>query len=246
MRDTVYFVVFDGFADWQAALALCEIRRPGDWEVRTVGFSRAMVTSMGGLAVKPDLALEEVELARAALLIVPGGHLWLRDEGHAVDAIVRRVQGRGAAVSFFVLDACRDNPLAATGTRGIGGTRGEQRGGESGEQRAAIELHVLGGLVDAHHHVACLDDRIHRLAGGELQLVGRLVGYGSGDGLSADINPHMRSRGALLYLDDLALELVACADLHRVTPHCGRAGAVKPCLASTRWPSTDMMNMASW
>ena len=48
----------------------------------------------------------------------------VRDEGHAVDAIVRRVQGRGAAVSFFVLDACRDNPLAATGTRGIGGTRG--------------------------------------------------------------------------------------------------------------------------
>ena len=51
----------------------------------------------------------------------------VRDEGHAVDAIVRRVQGRGAAVSFFVLDACRDNPLAATGTRGIGGTRGLTR-----------------------------------------------------------------------------------------------------------------------
>src|SRR6185437_6421938 len=70
MRDTVYFVVFDGFAEWQAALALCEIRRPGDWEVRTVGFSRAMVTSMGGLAVKPDLALEEgvLALARSGLL----------------------------------------------------------------------------------------------------------------------------------------------------------------------------------
>ena len=40
----------------------------------------------------------------------------MRDEGHAVDAIVRRVQGRGAAVSFFVLDACRDNPLAASGS----------------------------------------------------------------------------------------------------------------------------------
>lgn len=28
MRDTVYFLVFDSFADWQAALAVCEIRRP--------------------------------------------------------------------------------------------------------------------------------------------------------------------------------------------------------------------------
>ena len=25
MRDTVYFLVFDGYADWQAALALCEL-----------------------------------------------------------------------------------------------------------------------------------------------------------------------------------------------------------------------------
>ncbi len=51
----------------------------------------------------------------------------VRDEAHAVDAIVRRVQGRGAAVSFFVLDACRDNPLAAAGARSIGGTRGLTR-----------------------------------------------------------------------------------------------------------------------
>jgi hypothetical protein len=51
----------------------------------------------------------------------------VRDEGHSVDALVRRVQGRGAAVSFFVLDACRDNPLAASGVRSIGGTRGLTR-----------------------------------------------------------------------------------------------------------------------
>ncbi len=99
MRDTVYFMVFDGFADWQAALALCEIRRPGEWEVRTVGFSPATVTSMGGLAVVPDLTLEQVELARAALLIVPGGHLWLRDEGRAAVELIGRVHAAGAPVA---------------------------------------------------------------------------------------------------------------------------------------------------
>jgi len=51
----------------------------------------------------------------------------VRDEGHSIDAIVRRVQGRGAATSFFVLDACRDNPLAAVGTRSIGTSRGLTR-----------------------------------------------------------------------------------------------------------------------
>lgn len=99
MRDTVYFLVFDGFADWQAALALCEIRRPGDWRVQTVSFTRAPVMSMGGLAVQPDLSLEQLDLQRAALLIVPGGHLWQRGEGAAAVTAIRQLQEGGAPVA---------------------------------------------------------------------------------------------------------------------------------------------------
>lgn len=51
----------------------------------------------------------------------------VRDEAHGVNALIARVRGRGAASSFFVLDACRDNPFAATGVRSIGGTRGLTR-----------------------------------------------------------------------------------------------------------------------
>lgn len=51
----------------------------------------------------------------------------VRDEGYAVSSLVARVQRRGAAATFFVLDACRDNPFAATGVRSIGGTRGLTR-----------------------------------------------------------------------------------------------------------------------
>ncbi len=99
MRDTVYFLVFDGFADWQAALALCEIRRPGDWRVRTVGFSMAPVVSMGGLTVQPELSLAQLDLQCAALLIVPGGHLWLRGEGAAAVAAIRQLHATGAPVA---------------------------------------------------------------------------------------------------------------------------------------------------
>ena len=118
MRDTVYFLVFEGFADWQAALALCEIRRPGDWQVRTVGFSRAPVVSMGGLAVQPDGCLEDIDSRRAALLIVPGGHLWQRGEGSAAVDAIARVHTSGAPVAAIdsgvlalaragLLDRCR-------------------------------------------------------------------------------------------------------------------------------------------
>ena len=71
MRDTIYFLIFEGFADWQAALALCEIRRPGDWQVQCAGFSAAAVVSMGGLTVLPDVSLDQLDLARAALGLDP-------------------------------------------------------------------------------------------------------------------------------------------------------------------------------
>jgi putative intracellular protease/amidase len=99
MRDTVYFLVFDGFADWEAALALCEVRRPGNYEVRTVGFSMAPVLSMGGLRVTPDLTLAEVDPLRAALLILPGGHMWVRGQGEAAVAAARRLHTAGAIVA---------------------------------------------------------------------------------------------------------------------------------------------------
>ena len=118
MRDTVYFLVFDGFADWQAALALCEIRRPGEWLVRTVGFSREPVTSMGGLTVQPELSLAQLDSQCAALLIVPGGHLWQRCEGEPAVAAIRQLHAAGAPVAAIdsgvlalaragLLDDCR-------------------------------------------------------------------------------------------------------------------------------------------
>jgi transcriptional regulator GlxA family with amidase domain len=99
MRDTIYFLVFDGFADWQAALALCEVRRPGDWRMVTVGFDRVPVRSMGGLNVQPDCSLAELDLTCAALAIVPGGHLWQRGEGAAAVAALGRLHGAGAVIA---------------------------------------------------------------------------------------------------------------------------------------------------
>jgi putative intracellular protease/amidase len=99
MRDTVYFLAFDGFADWHAAQALCEIRRPGDWRLQTVGFSLQPVLSMGGLRVVPELTLDQLDLTRAALLILPGGHLWEHSNGEEAVVATRRVHAAGAPVA---------------------------------------------------------------------------------------------------------------------------------------------------
>lgn len=76
-----------------------------------------------GVAIGAENYLLPVDVPR------PGhGELGIvRDESHGADAIVRRIQGAGAKVAFVVLDACRDNPFAATGTRSVGAQRGLTR-----------------------------------------------------------------------------------------------------------------------
>lgn len=76
-----------------------------------------------GVALGPDNILLAADMPKPG----PGEDGLVRDEGFSVDNIIRRVQGRGALTTFLVLDACRDNPFEATGTRNIGGGRGLTR-----------------------------------------------------------------------------------------------------------------------
>ena len=89
MPRTVHLYVFEGYADWEPAFAVAGLnqpqfqREPGAWQVRTVGVGRsAVVRSMGGVAVLPDLALDDIRPEDSALLILPGGRGW-EDEPHA-------------------------------------------------------------------------------------------------------------------------------------------------------------------
>jgi putative intracellular protease/amidase len=79
----VHIVVFEGFADWEPAFALAELRRSGNRSVVTVGFDGKPVTSMGGLRVAPDLALKDVRKSDVEILILPGGDLWEGDYPHS-------------------------------------------------------------------------------------------------------------------------------------------------------------------
>ena len=89
MPDTVHLYVFDGYADWEAAFAVAGIghpqfqREPGRWRVRTVA-ERAggIVRSMGGVAVRPDLAFDALRPSDSRLLILPGGPGWDDPDAH--------------------------------------------------------------------------------------------------------------------------------------------------------------------
>jgi putative intracellular protease/amidase len=76
ISQAVHVLVFDGFADWEPAHALAELRRWGKRSVVAVGFDPEPVTSMGGLRVVPDRALSDIHPSEMEILIVPGGDFW--------------------------------------------------------------------------------------------------------------------------------------------------------------------------
>jgi putative intracellular protease/amidase len=88
---TVYLFVFDTLADWEASYAIVGINSPalpeaaGRYRVRTVGITRAPVTTLGGMRVLPDVTLEELEPADSAMLILPGGTRW--DAGELTEVL---------------------------------------------------------------------------------------------------------------------------------------------------------------
>jgi len=76
MQNAVHVLVFEGFADWEPAHALAELRRSGKRDVVVVGFNLDPVASMGGLRVVPDRALKAIRLSEIEILILPGGDFW--------------------------------------------------------------------------------------------------------------------------------------------------------------------------
>jgi putative intracellular protease/amidase len=69
-----HVLLFDGYADWELGNILAELRRLGKIEVVTIGFSDKSIVSMGGLNVKPDIILSQVNLDDVLVFILPGGY----------------------------------------------------------------------------------------------------------------------------------------------------------------------------
>ncbi|MEM1270632.1 MAG: DJ-1/PfpI family protein [Bacteroidota bacterium] len=101
MRDTVYYFIFNGLSDWEAALALAEINTSKAYTVQTVALSSGPVITAAGLRLTPDLVLSELNEARAAAFIVPGGPLWEEGGGRPVDGTVVRLAEAGVLTAFI-------------------------------------------------------------------------------------------------------------------------------------------------
>lgn len=84
-RQTVHLFVMDTMSDWEPGYAVAGINQPtfqqhpGRYTVRTVGPTRDPVRTMGGIAIVPDMALDELRPEDSAMLILPGSATWDAD-----------------------------------------------------------------------------------------------------------------------------------------------------------------------
>jgi putative intracellular protease/amidase len=72
----VYLLVVEGFADWEPAHAVAELRRHGQYRVESVGLTSAPVRSMGGLTIVPSMTVADVVPSDVAVFVLPGGDRW--------------------------------------------------------------------------------------------------------------------------------------------------------------------------
>jgi putative intracellular protease/amidase len=90
-QQAVHLFVLDTMSDWEPGYAIAGINQPafqlnpGRYTVRTVGPTGDPVRTMGGVAIVPDMALEELRLGESAMLILPGSATW--DAGAHPEAI---------------------------------------------------------------------------------------------------------------------------------------------------------------
>lgn len=78
-----FLYVFNTMSDWEYGYLIAELNSGryfkkdlAPLKVITVGANKEMITTMGGLSIKPDISLDECILKSKDLLILPGGTTW--------------------------------------------------------------------------------------------------------------------------------------------------------------------------
>jgi putative intracellular protease/amidase len=106
---TVHLFVFDTMADWEPAFAIAGINnpewqlKPGRFQVKTASVRRQTITTVGGVRIQPDLALDEVSPEKSAMLILPGGQSW--ESGASTEAVRLAAKFLGVGVPVAAICA---------------------------------------------------------------------------------------------------------------------------------------------
>ena len=82
----VYLYVFNTMSDWEYGYLIAELNSGryfkkdlAPLKVVTVSTTKEIITTMGGLKIKPDISVDECILESKDLIVLPGGNTWGED-----------------------------------------------------------------------------------------------------------------------------------------------------------------------
>ncbi|WP_235809563.1 DJ-1/PfpI family protein [Methanofollis ethanolicus] len=96
MKGSVYLFACPAFADWEPPLAVSMISdtnktfpKNRSYRVITFGLSKDPVMSLGGITVLPDVDVGGVDLADAAMVILPGSSFYENHDPAELASLIR-------------------------------------------------------------------------------------------------------------------------------------------------------------
>lgn len=108
---TMVTILAEGFADWETALLNAAAHAFYKVETKYATPGGTPVTSLGGMTVRPDLALEAIDVAAYDAIIVCGGNIWQSPDAPDIAPLLAKAKAQGKLIGLIC-----DATLAAAKT----------------------------------------------------------------------------------------------------------------------------------
>lgn len=102
---TIYVYVLDTLADWELGFVTSELNSGRFFKkgaqkipIKTVSYSKAPITTMGGMTILPDCLIEEMEISKENTLLLPGADTWSNPKHLAIIEKANKFLSIGATV----------------------------------------------------------------------------------------------------------------------------------------------------
>ena len=99
MKKNIYLLIFDSYSDWEPSYISVEIARSEKYQLRTAGFTKDPVKSMGGLTVLPDTTIADPDLLNTDMLIIPGGEAWEEKKHREIIPLIKQLAQIGKSIA---------------------------------------------------------------------------------------------------------------------------------------------------
>lgn len=113
---TCALFLFDGYADWEPALLITFLNQYSDFRIQTFSVSGQPIVSMGGLTIKPDQSLAEMEPVDFDLLVLPGGEAWEQGGNKEVNSFIRNASANHKTIAAICAATTRLGSLGLLDT----------------------------------------------------------------------------------------------------------------------------------